>query len=196
MGAERPRLPRGRHRLSPEEVAGDQRRRLLDAAAEVFAERGARGTTSRRIAQRAGVSSSTFYAHYAGIEEILAANFALAAGSLLECVEDACEREPGVKVEAAVEAALALLMSAPARAAFLGPEAVIAVAASTAEWDRLTTELGGLMALASSAGSGRSQPGVERWLAAAALATASAAVAEPDGAGDLAAELASVITEA
>jgi AcrR family transcriptional regulator len=169
---------------------------LLDAAAEVFAERGARGTTSRRIAQRAGVSSSTFYAHYAGIEEILAANFALAAGSLLECVEDACEREPGMKVEAAVEAALALLMSAPARAAFLGPEAVIAVAGGAAEWDRLTTELGGLMALTSAAGSGRSQPGVDRWLAAAALATASAAAAEPGGAGDLAAELASVITEA
>jgi AcrR family transcriptional regulator len=191
---ERPRLPSGRHHLTRQEVAAHQRRRLLDAAAEVFAERGALGTTSREIAERARVSSSTFYAHFESLEQALALSYALAAKSLRECIEETCAREPESRVEAAIEVTLVRLANAPAQAALFGLEAVVAVAAAAPEWDRLTHRLGELVALGSVAGSQRSRSGVGKWLAAAALVTASEwAVAGPGESPTLAAELATTI---
>lgn len=40
------------------------RRRILDAAVQVFAEQGFRGATTREIATRAGVAEKTLFAHY------------------------------------------------------------------------------------------------------------------------------------
>lgn len=55
------RLPSGRHDLSREEVAASQRQRILDATAEIVAEKGLAALTIPEIASRANVSHETFY---------------------------------------------------------------------------------------------------------------------------------------
>jgi AcrR family transcriptional regulator len=61
----RPRaLPRGPHRLAREEVLASQRGRLLDAMAEVVAERGYGAATVADVIDHAGVSRKTFYEHF------------------------------------------------------------------------------------------------------------------------------------
>lgn len=53
--------------VTPEET----RSRLIDAAAEVFAERGYEGATIAGIARRAGLSTGAIYAHYRTKAELL-----------------------------------------------------------------------------------------------------------------------------
>jgi AcrR family transcriptional regulator len=55
------RLPSGRHDLSREQVASSQRERILDATAEIVAEKGLAALTIPEIASRANVSHETFY---------------------------------------------------------------------------------------------------------------------------------------
>jgi AcrR family transcriptional regulator len=57
-------LPRGPHRLAREEVLASQRGRLLDAMAEVVAERGYGAATVAHVIEHAGVSRKTFYEHF------------------------------------------------------------------------------------------------------------------------------------
>lgn len=54
-------LPRGRHRLTREQVTDAQRERLLVATTELLAALGYRGFGTSEIASRAGVSLATFY---------------------------------------------------------------------------------------------------------------------------------------
>jgi AcrR family transcriptional regulator len=54
-------LPKGRHGLSRAFVASNQRERLLDAIANVVAEKGYAGTRVADITNYAGVSRKTFY---------------------------------------------------------------------------------------------------------------------------------------
>ena len=54
-------LPRGRHRLSREQVQGAQRERLLIAATELLAAHGYRSLGPGEIVGRAGVSLAAFY---------------------------------------------------------------------------------------------------------------------------------------
>jgi AcrR family transcriptional regulator len=63
-----PRRPRGRPPKSEGLVTAQA---LLDAATEVCAERGFDSTTLARIAERAGVSPSAVYNHYASREDLL-----------------------------------------------------------------------------------------------------------------------------
>ena len=58
------RLPRGRHGLSREFVAQNQRERLLAALAECLHENGYDGTTVSMVGKRAGVSKSDFYKQF------------------------------------------------------------------------------------------------------------------------------------
>lgn len=50
---------------------GDTAHRLLEAAAEAFADRGFHATTTRDIASRAGLSPAGVYVHFASKEELL-----------------------------------------------------------------------------------------------------------------------------
>lgn len=52
-------------------AAEDPRQRLLDAAADVFAERGYEGAGVAEIARRAGVTTGAIYSRYAGKAELL-----------------------------------------------------------------------------------------------------------------------------
>ncbi len=116
------RLPRGRHRLGPAQVAADQRRRLRAAGAEAFAARGF-GLTSRQIASAAQVSSGALYRHFAGADEVLAAAFEEWARRLALALGGERERSE------ALIALGAFLESEPGAAALLGPGAAVGVEA-------------------------------------------------------------------
>jgi AcrR family transcriptional regulator len=63
------RLPRGRHNLSREDVAGRQRDRMLSAFAEVLTERGYVNTPVAAVIERAGVSRETFYQQFSSKQD-------------------------------------------------------------------------------------------------------------------------------
>jgi AcrR family transcriptional regulator len=89
------RLPRGPHRLSAEEVAEDQRGRLIDAMLKFAAERGYAATTVADIIVEAEVSRKTFYAHFADRRELLLAAFDTTSAQALEEVRSAAQRTGG-----------------------------------------------------------------------------------------------------
>jgi AcrR family transcriptional regulator len=57
-------LPRGRHRLTREEVLASQRGRMLHAMVEAVAEKGFARVTVKDVLTGAGVSRETFYEHF------------------------------------------------------------------------------------------------------------------------------------
>ncbi|HXA55460.1 MAG TPA: TetR/AcrR family transcriptional regulator [Solirubrobacteraceae bacterium] len=63
------RLPSGRHDLTPEFIRYSQRERIMDAVADIVAERGYPALTVTEIARRANVSHKTFYEHFPGKRE-------------------------------------------------------------------------------------------------------------------------------
>lgn len=63
------RLPSGRHDLTREYIEYSQRERILDALADIVAEKGYPGLTVTEIARRANVSHKTFYEHFPGKRE-------------------------------------------------------------------------------------------------------------------------------
>jgi AcrR family transcriptional regulator len=75
-------LPRGRHSLSREEVAGSQRGRLQRAMAEVMAEKGYALTSVADILRRARVSRETFYELYSSKEDCFMSVFDSAYGAI------------------------------------------------------------------------------------------------------------------
>jgi AcrR family transcriptional regulator len=76
-------LPRGRHRLSREEVADSQRMRIMGALVELMAESGYAGATIGDVAARASVSRSAFYKYFADKEACLFAAYDTFAETLL-----------------------------------------------------------------------------------------------------------------
>jgi AcrR family transcriptional regulator len=61
-----PQRPRRYHSPQRQEQAGATRRRILEVAARLFADRGYAATTMQAIAIEAGVSLATVYLHFAG----------------------------------------------------------------------------------------------------------------------------------
>jgi AcrR family transcriptional regulator len=82
-------LPRGRHRLSREEVAESQRGRLLLAMAQVVAEEGYLNATVADVSGRAGVSTRTFYEHFATKEDAFLASHAACIDALVGIMSSA-----------------------------------------------------------------------------------------------------------
>jgi AcrR family transcriptional regulator len=76
-------LPRGRHKLSADEVASSQRTRIMGALVDLTAEVGYRNVTVGEIASRARVSRSAFYAAFADTEACLIAAYDVFAETLL-----------------------------------------------------------------------------------------------------------------
>ncbi|QES50876.1 TetR family transcriptional regulator [Streptomyces venezuelae] len=80
------------------EVAPDAARRLLIAAVEAFAARGYHATTTRDIAQRAGMSPAALYIHYKTKEELLHRISRIGHDKALEILTTAAEG-PGTAAE-------------------------------------------------------------------------------------------------
>jgi AcrR family transcriptional regulator len=77
-------LPRGPHDLAPEQVASNQRMRLIDAMVELLGEQGYAATTVGHVIQRAGVSRKTFYTHFDDRKDLLLATFDTVAPTVFE----------------------------------------------------------------------------------------------------------------
>lgn len=114
-------LPRGRHGLSRDFVAQDQRERLLTAIAASLDEHSYDGTTVSLIGGRARVSKSDFYRHFASKDDCFLTAYDDAAERLWGEVRAACREhsEWADRVVAGLAAGLAWLASEPARANLL-----------------------------------------------------------------------------
>ena len=73
-------IPRARSRRGGDVTAA----RILDAAEELFAERGYAGTTLRDVAGRVGVRNPSIYNHFAGKEALYQAVLERVVGPVLE----------------------------------------------------------------------------------------------------------------
>src|SRR4051794_1600066 len=76
-------VPRGRHAPPLEVRLSVQRRRLYEAAANVFARVGYADASAEAISREAGMSKATFYEHFANKEECLLALFDEAATEIM-----------------------------------------------------------------------------------------------------------------
>jgi AcrR family transcriptional regulator len=117
------RLPRGRHGLSPEFVARNQRERLIAGLTEVLYEVGYQKTTVSLIGQRASVSKSDFYKHFESKDDCFFAAYEAAIGRARKQVEDACskhsEDEWAPRIRDGIAALLELFGSDPALASIV-----------------------------------------------------------------------------
>lgn len=112
------RLPRGRHGLSREYVAQNQRQRLLAALADCLHEQGYESTTVAQIGKRAGVSKSDFYKHFESKDACFLAAYDDSVARIRERTLAECEGggEWAARVLAAVEALLEALAGEPPQA--------------------------------------------------------------------------------
>lgn len=81
-------LPRGRHRLTREEVMASQRGRMLAAMADAVAEKTFSRTTVTDVVKRAGVSRETFYEHFADKEACFLAAFEGATAGVISAISE------------------------------------------------------------------------------------------------------------
>jgi AcrR family transcriptional regulator len=111
------RLPRGRHGLSPEFVARNQRERLISALILTLAEVGYQKTTVSMIGRRAAVSKSDFYKHFDSKDDCFFAAYDYAVDRIRTTVVEACGANPAAewpaRVRAGITALLTLLASEP-----------------------------------------------------------------------------------
>jgi AcrR family transcriptional regulator len=105
------RLPRGRHGLSPEFVAQNQRERLIDGLIQVLYEVGYQKTTVSMIGRRAAVSKSDFYKHFQSKDECFYAAYDAAIERIRGQVVTACRRHPEDAWPPRVKDALSLLLA-------------------------------------------------------------------------------------
>ena len=124
------RLPSGRHGLAREVVAASQRTRLIDAIAQVVAEKGYPATTVADVVERAGVSRRTFYEQFDDKEACFLAAYDAGLAAVLCRSGEAVEVDPAApwreRARAGVESFLALLASEPAFAQALQVEILTA----------------------------------------------------------------------
>jgi AcrR family transcriptional regulator len=89
------RQPPGPEPVSRAEAAADQRRRILEATADLVAEQGYANATIEQIVRRAKVGYATFYKHFADKDEAFLALLDAAIERTLYAVEEAYDREGG-----------------------------------------------------------------------------------------------------
>jgi AcrR family transcriptional regulator len=127
----RPELPR-------EFVAQHKRLRMMEAMADLCAERGYEATKIADVVARAGVARKTLYDNFGGKEELFLDAFAAAAGEAREAVVAACaeaEAGGGARIEAGLAALLAFVAANPAQARMCMIEALSATATSAAHYE-------------------------------------------------------------
>ncbi len=127
-------LPRGRHNLSREVVATDQRRRMLAAITTVFADYGYAQTTVSLVLAQARVSRRTFYEQFEDKDACLLAAYVEAQRRVWERAAAAARTADAwpSKVGAALDAALDFVVAEPAVAHLFTLEARAASSAIAA----------------------------------------------------------------
>jgi AcrR family transcriptional regulator len=156
-------LPKGRHGLSRAFIVSNQRERLLDAIANVVAEKGYAATRVADITEYAGVSRKTFYELFADKETCFVAAYDAITGLLMDRMARGLAAVPGGSWEERVSALLGeflrFLASEPAFARMCivevlgsGPTGLARRDAAIAAFYPVVDQLP------------RSRPGAERWL--------------------------------
>jgi AcrR family transcriptional regulator len=111
------RLPRGRHGLSPEFVARNQRERLIAGLIQALYEVGYQKTTVSLIGQRAAVSKSDFYKHFESKDDCFLAAYDAATervrGQVLSACEESKQEDWGLRVRDAIAALLKTFAAEP-----------------------------------------------------------------------------------
>jgi AcrR family transcriptional regulator len=124
------RLPSGRHGLARETVVASQRSRLIEAMAQVVADKGYAATTVADVVERAGVSRRTFYEQFSDKEACFLAAYDAGLAAVLGRISSAAEGDPGAgwrdRARSGVEAFLGLLASEGAFARALQVEILTA----------------------------------------------------------------------
>jgi len=143
------RQPPGDQPVGREGAAADQRRRILEATAELISSQGYSETTMEEIVRRAKVGYATFYKHYPDREAAFLALLDAAIAHTTERVEGAYRREEGPwpdRMGAALGALFADVAAHPAAARCVLVEAVAAGAEAAAKHEAALKRLAKLMA--------------------------------------------------
>jgi AcrR family transcriptional regulator len=136
--AQRTTTPSARPELSREFIAVHKRRRIMDAIAELTAERGYDATKIGDIVRRAGVARKTLYDNFDGKEEVFLNAFDAAVEESVQRVEGACaEIDDGwqERVQAGLAAFLGYVAEHPALARMCLIEALSATPAATERYE-------------------------------------------------------------
>lgn len=126
MSRTRPELPR-------EFVASHKRQRMMDAIAELSAEKGYEATKIADIVRRAAVARKTLYDNFDGKEDLFLSAISAAIDEMRHAVETACESADGDDergIVAGLEAALDYIAANPAAAQMFMVEAISATPSS------------------------------------------------------------------
>jgi AcrR family transcriptional regulator len=166
----------------------DGRERLVAAALQLFSEQGYDETTVAEIAERAGLTKSTFFRHFPDKRDLLSAGQETLSRLLVEGIAGApAEATPLVAVGAGLERAASAM--GPANREF-APQLQAAIAASTELQERYALKQVGFVAAMGGALRDRGVPepaaSVAAELGALAFKQAYAAWAEGDDDQDLA----------
>ncbi|SFW77983.1 TetR/AcrR family transcriptional regulator [Amycolatopsis australiensis] len=138
--------------------------RLVVAAVDLFTEQGYDATTVAQIAERAGVTKSTFFRHFADKRELLVAGQETLSRLLAEGIAEApADASPLEAVAAGLERASGAMGPANRE---LGPRLKAAVAASTELQERDALKNVGLAAAMTAALTARGVPDATAHLAA------------------------------
>lgn len=128
---------------------GETRRRLLEAALDLFAEHGVAGTSLQMVADRIGVTKAGVYRHFKAKEDIVLAALEPVFARIAEFLDAAgTETDPRRRVEITLEGLVDLVIDQGHLSAVLqGDPAVRALIAATprfsAQLERLDTLLSG-----------------------------------------------------
>lgn len=141
------RLPRGRHGLSPDFVARNQRDRLIAGVTEALYEVGYKKTTVSLIGRKAAVSKSDFYKHFESKDDCFHAAYEDAVARIRDRVRSACVEEETAaewpqRVRDALAAVLGFLATEPAVASLTLVEGL---RAGRGVYDRYQAALEGLV---------------------------------------------------
>ncbi len=127
-----------RPEISREFIASHKRRRIMDAIAELTAEKGYHATKIGDIVSRAGVARKTLYDNFEGKEEVFLTAFDTAVEEAVGRVEEACTRVEGSweeRLEAGLAAFLGYVAENPALARMCMIEALSATAAASRRYE-------------------------------------------------------------
>jgi AcrR family transcriptional regulator len=164
-----PRLPAGAHGIPADVVARNQRERLIAAVAEACAEHGYAETSVAELAQRAGVSTATFYKLFAGKRECALEAHRELLERLLEEVDRACEAgDSARKMSVGVRTVLVLFAADPPTARLLTVE-VLALGPAGAARNDAAIEAFAARRRAGDGREGESTPEAE-WVTVAGIA--------------------------
>jgi AcrR family transcriptional regulator len=127
----RPELPR-------EFIAVHKKRRIMDAIAELTAEKGYEATKIGDIVRRAGVARKTLYDNFEGKEEVFLSAFDAALEEAMRRIEASCAEAEGgweEQLQAGLQAFLGYVAEQPALARMCMIEALSATPAATERYE-------------------------------------------------------------